>query len=125
MLRKTRVRTIYRLPNGSRAAAASREIAARELGEFGATEDVEDTGLLLSELVAERVAQQPVMDRALIVDVLRAPRNCHRWSVIDRGTPTVPGGLRSVTLDAIAYSWGVSRVRGLTHTWFELRAQSS
>jgi hypothetical protein len=84
---------------------------------------VEDTGLLLSELVAERLDQQPDRDASLTVDVVRASRHRHRWAVVDRGRPTLPAGLRSVALDAIADSWGVSRVHGLTRTWFELRAR--
>ena len=123
MLRHTRTRTLYRLPDGRAAAAASREIAARELTDAGAAGEVEDTGLLLSELVAERLEQQPDPDASLTVDVLRAPRHRHRWAVVDRARPTLPAGLRSVALDAIADSWGVSRVRGLTRTWFELRAR--
>jgi hypothetical protein len=84
--------------------------------------EVEETGLLLSELVAERLDQQPDPHAALTVDVVSTPRNRHRWTVVDRGRPTLPAGLRSVALDAIADSWGVSRTRGLTRTWFELRS---
>jgi hypothetical protein len=113
-MRTTRIRTIYRLPEGPSAPAAAQRIAAHELAhaQVGA-EAAESTELLLSELVHER-RRNP----GLMIDITRAGRN--RWCVLDRGNPSLPGGLRSEALETLADSWGVSRNRGLTQTWFEL-----
>jgi hypothetical protein len=121
MVRKTRIRSIYRIPGGPDAPAKARRIAARELGADEAPEVLENASLLLSEITAERLesdrAKHP--DPRLTIDV-RQTDETSGWSVIDRGDPALPTGLRSTALDELAQSWGVSRRSGLTRTWFKL-----
>jgi len=118
MLKRTRTRTIYTLRAGTAPVLSAQEIAARELID-GHPDTVENATLLLGALVAER-QEQPMPSTSMTVDVLRARRGHQRWSVVDSGLPSLPVGLRSTALDALAVAWGVSRERGLTRTWFEL-----
>lgn len=131
MLRNTRIRSIYRLPGNLDAPARARQIALRELADAPSTEVVEDAELLLSEITAERIGapgpsdprRRPSSEPQITIDVRKSPTQ-HRWMVIDRGTPTLPGGLRSTALDKIARAWGVTRRSGLTRTWFEIDPKS-
>jgi hypothetical protein len=123
MLRTTRIRTIYRLPEGTAARFGARQIIARELRDAGA-ETVESARRLLMEVIAERRENQASEPR-LTFDVLRARRGLERWSVLDRGMPSWPGRMRAAALDTLADAWGVSRERGLTRTWFERRPRAS
>jgi hypothetical protein len=121
MVRRTRIRSIYRIPGGPDAPAKARRIAARELGADESPEVLETASLLLSEITAERLELDRVghTDPRLTIDVRQTPESSG-WSVIDRGAPALPTGLRSTALDEIADSWGISRRAGLTRTWFKL-----
>lgn len=122
MLRKTRIRSIYRVPRGVAAPETARHITERELDETRFPETAESARLLLSEIMSERLGDPETPEPPLTVDVRRSASR-HRWSVIDRGRPQVPAGMRSTALDQIADAWGVSRRAGLTRTWFELRSR--
>ena len=126
MVRLTRIRSIYRIPGGPDAPAKARIIAARELGDTESPEVLENASLLLSEITAERLEldgvshdDQRLTDPRLTIDVRQTP-DSSGWSVIDRGAPALPAGLRSTALDELADDWGVSRRSGLTRTWFRL-----
>ncbi len=121
MIRKTRIRSIYRLAGGPDAPAKARRIAAEELGGTESPEVLENASLLLSEITTERLEHDQATDSdpRLTIDVQRTPE-VSDWGVIDRGDPALPAGLRSTALDEIADAWGVSRRSGLTRTWFEL-----
>jgi hypothetical protein len=120
MLRKTRIRSIYRVPRGVAAQETARHITERELDQARFPETAESARLLLGEIMSERLDRGEAPGARLTVDVRRSGGR-HRWSVIDRGRPQVPAGMRSAALDQIADAWGVSRHAGLTRTWFELR----
>jgi hypothetical protein len=126
MVRITRIRSIYRIPGGPDAPAKARSIAAQELGDSESPEVLENASLLLSEITAERLElgdasrEDPRRtDPRLTIDVRQTP-DSSGWSVIDRGAPALPAGLRSTALDEIADAWGVTRRAGLTRTWFRL-----
>ncbi len=121
MVRKTRIRSIYRIPGGPDAPAKARRIAAQELNGAESPEVLENASLLLSEITAERLELDTTShaDPRLMIDV-RQTADDSGWCVIDRGEPALPAGLRSTALDEIAEAWGVSRRAGLTRTWFKL-----
>ena len=120
MVRKTRIRSIYRIPGGPDAVAKARQVAISALRDTDAPELIENVSLLLGEIMADRMSRNHT-DPRLTIDVRHAG-NHHRWCVVDRGTPTLPNGLRSTALDEIAEAWGVSRKAGLTLTWFQLNS---
>jgi hypothetical protein len=122
MVRKTRIRSIYRIPGGPDAPARARRIAALELeGSDESPEGLENASLLLGEMTAERVEidTRTHADPRLMIDVRQTPDHSS-WCVIDRGEPALPAGLRSTALDELTEAWGVSRRAGLTRTWFRL-----
>lgn len=124
MARRTRIRSIYRIPGGPDAPARARRIAARELGASESPEALENASLLLSEITAERQKSDAgQLDPRLTIDVRQSPE-ASGWAVIDRGEPALPSGLRSTALDEIADGWGVSRRSGLTRIWFRLSRMS-
>ncbi|HET9074083.1 MAG TPA: hypothetical protein VFN48_05850 [Solirubrobacteraceae bacterium] len=132
MLRPTRIRSIYRVTPDRDAPAVARRIAAHELADVPSTEIVENAELLLSEITAERLTASQASDprrteiapeQRITIDVGKS-RERQRWAVVDRGSPSMPAGLRSAALDKIAQAWGVSRRMGLTRTWFELEDRS-
>ncbi len=129
MVWTTRIRSLYRIPGGPDAPAKARTIAAQELGEAESPEILENASLLLSEITAERLehdrashGDRRLTDPQLTIDVRQTPESSG-WSVIDRGEPALPAGLRSTALDELADAWGVTRRGGLTRTWFRLRRQ--
>jgi hypothetical protein len=126
MVRKTRIRSIYRIPGGPDAPARARSIAAQELRGSESPEVLENASLLLSEITAERLELDAGKhaDPRLMIDVHQTSDHSG-WCVIDRGAPALPAGLRSTALDEIAEAWGVSRRSGLTRTWFRLARQRS
>lgn len=124
MRRKTRIRSIYRITGGPDAAAKAERIAARELDGAETPELVENVCLLLGEILADRLGRVSHVEPRVTIDV-RQTGNRARWCVVDRGGPSLPGGLRSTALEEIADAWGVSRQEGMTRTWFELHTHGS
>ena len=121
MVRKTRIRSIYRIPGGPDAPDKVRRIAAQELRDVDEPDVLENASLLLGEITADRLRRDEEVptDPRLTIDVRQTAEHTG-WSVIDRGEPALPAGLRSTALDEIAEDWGVTRRSGLTRTWFRL-----
>jgi len=114
------LRVVYQISAGAGSPYDARRIVHGELGRFVGSDHLEDLKLLISEIVTDRVSQQPDGedgDGGFVLD-LEAGDGI-RCSILDGGPPCVPDTLSSQILDLLADRWGVTRRGGTTQVWFE------
>jgi hypothetical protein len=111
-----RRRTIYKVEAGTSGPSTARRIVTKELSGRVSQPDLERLRLMVSEIVAERLGNVSPHE-TLLLELIDA--DVMRCGVVDNGRPSLPSGWRSVLLDRLASTWGLTCRNHVTEIWFE------
>jgi hypothetical protein len=111
-----RKRTIHKVEAGTSGPRTARRIVTTELSGRISQLDLDRLRLMVSEIVAERFGNVSPHE-TLLLELIDA--DVMRCGVVDHGRPSLPTGWRSVVLDRLASTWGLTCRNNVTEIWFE------